>query len=838
MFAKSKKFKQHNKRYIVMYIIIAALFVLFSFLSEAFFSWNTLISLFIQSAAVAFSAIGMTFIILTGKIDLSVGSVVALAGCVAALTMQAMNPYSLFTAVIGVVITLVVPVIVGVISGIMIGYLGVNAFIVTLAVMSIARGLTFTLSNAARVLIPNPYYNALHSTTLFGEIPIVIPFLVIAYIVAWLLLTKTTFGRKTYAVGDNPIAARASGIAINRHTIMVYAVSGLFVGMAAIMLAARSQTAQPTAGLGLEFNVITAVVIGGISLSGGQGSIKGTVLGVTVSAIIFTGMGLMNVSPFYVNIIRGVLLLIAVMSTQINWGAKTKVDDASVALSKILEKIKSDKQKTLSLKDISKSFPGVKALENVNLDLRRGCVHALCGENGAGKSTLIKILSGVHTKDAGEILVDGVPINIKSSMDSQKLGVSVIYQELALVPELKVYQNIYLGKEIENKFKFLLDAPRMIKNSKAILSKMDLNIKLTSKVSDLTVGQQQMVEIVKAIMSNAWIVVMDEPTSAISEVDKKNLFKIIADLKEQGVAIVYITHRMQEIFEIADDVTVLRDGQHVVTLPVDQVDEQSLIKYMVGRELHSVFDREKNEIGEVVLEVKDLYRKGVFEPISFKVYKGEVLGFSGIIGAGRTEIMRCIFGLDKPDGGEIYLGGTQEKFVSPSDAIEAGVMYVSEDRRREGIIPHLSIRENISLPSLKWLSKLGFVALAKEKDLAQKYIDLLSIRTPSQEQMIGNLSGGNQQKVCLGKWLARRPKVIILDEPTRGIDVAAKSEIHKLIAQLAEEGIGVILISSEMPEIIGASDRVIVLHEGVAAAELDDTEFTQERIMAAASGVG
>ena len=350
-----------------------------------------------------------------------------------------------------------------------------------------------------------------------------------------------------------------------------------------------------------------------------------------------------------------------------------------------------------------------------------------------------------------------------------------------------------------------------------------------------------MVEIAKAIDSNAWVVVMDEPTAAITEADKDRLFEIIRDLKSKGIAIVYISHRLSEIFEIADEVSILRDGRLVSTQEIGEVTEASLIKNMVGHAVNDIFDREKTTSDEnpVVLEVKDLYRKGVFEPISFKVRAGEVIGFSGLIGAGRTEIMRCIFGLDKADGGEIYLNGQKLDIHNPMDAIRAGICMVSEDRRKEGIVPAMSVRENITLPSLRWISKGGVVDRKQDGEICENYIQSLAIKTPSSEQAIGNLSGGNQQKCCLAKWLAREPRLIIMDEPTRGIDVGAKAEIHNLIDNLTKQGIAVIMISSELPEIIGASDRIVVLYEGKKMAEFNSKTdvITQEVLMEAASGI-
>jgi len=500
--------------------------------------------------------------------------------------------------------------------------------------------------------------------------------------------------------------------------------------------------------------------------------------------------------------------------------------------------IQNDEQQVLSLKNISKSFPGVKALDNVSIDIKRGTVHALCGENGAGKSTLMKILSGIYTKDKGEILINETPVTISSPIDAEKLGISIIYQELANIPELSVYNNVNLGKEITRRGGIFLNIRKMILKTKDLLQKFDLHINVNQKIDKLTVGQQQMIEIAKAYGSHTWIMIMDEPTSAISESDKDKLFTMIRELKEKNVAIVYISHRMNEIFEIADEITVLRDGQHVITGPIQEFDENKVIMAMVGRNIGDVFNRKRSEIGAPVMEVRNLYKRNVFEPISFAVRRGEVLGFSGLVGAGRTEIMRCIFGLDKADGGEIYLNGEKLNIKSPTDAIREGILLVSEDRRREGIIPNMVIRENITLASLPFINKLGWINKVKDISISEEYIKKLNIRTPSREHLISNLSGGNQQKVCLAKWLNLDPKVIIMDEPTRGIDVGAKAEIHKLIEMLTMQGIAIIMISSEMPEIIGVSDRIIVLYEGKMTGEFNSDELlTQEILMKSAAGI-
>jgi ribose transport system ATP-binding protein len=475
----------------------------------------------------------------------------------------------------------------------------------------------------------------------------------------------------------------------------------------------------------------------------------------------------------------------------------------------------------------------------VSIDIKRGTIHALCGENGAGKSTLIKILAGVYTKDEGEILINGIPVQINSPIDAQNIGISVIYQELSNIPELNISQNVNLGREIPARNKIFVDTKKMEEKTKQLLSRFGLNLNANKSIDSYSVGQQQMVEIAKAVGSNAWIIVMDEPTSAITEADKERLFEVIRELKENNIAVVYISHRMSEVFEIADEITILRDGKHIISGPIENFDEKSVIKYMVGREIDDIFTREKNNRpGEEVLRVENLYRKGVFEPISFTVRSGEVVGFCGLMGAGRTEIMRCIFGLDKADGGEIYLRGKKLNIKCPMDAINAGISYISEDRRREGIVPHLSVRENTTLAALSLISSYGWIDKRKDLDYTESYINFLNIKTPSTEQYVMNLSGGNQQKVCLARWLIRKPEVIIMDEPTRGIDVGAKAEIHKLIDQMTKEGIAVILISSELPEIIGASNRIIVLYEGKKVKEyaVDDT-LTQEELMKHAAGL-
>lgn len=849
-----KGFLGKNIRYLVLIGVIIILIATFGRMTPTFFSVGTLTNFIRQNAVLYVASVGMMIIMLTGGLDLSVGSTGALAGMMAALAMKRVGMETPMAGWLGVLIVILVGIVVGTANGLFIGYLKISPFMTTLAMQSITRGMTIAISGNGRVVVDNKMYTWLGKETIripLGKetvfsLPVSIFLIAAVFVCIYILLRKTTFGRKLYAVGGNPVAAICSGIDARKMTLVAYIMNSVLMCIASIVWVGRTMSAVPRQGSGFEFNVLTAVILGGCGLAGGIGTMTGTFIGATLLGVITTGLGMIHVPPYVIYWIQGGLIVLAVyidtMSGKMR--QRKKVEQLSphhathTERQSITEIIEQNEQEILELDGISKSFPGVKALDDVSIKFERGKVHAIMGENGAGKSTLMKILTGVYKMDQGEIKINGVPVRIRNPVEAQKFGISIIYQEFALVPFMSVAQNVFLGKEIPSRLGLFISRRKMRKAAREILKRVNLRMDVNEIIQNCRVGQQQMVEIAKAVCANSWVVVMDEPTSSLTEDDKEKLFEIIQALKEDGVAVVYISHRMSEIFSIADDVTVLRDGKHVITAPISEVDEHSLIKHMVGREITDVFSREKAEMKDVVLEVKDISRKGVFNPISFTVRAGEVLGFSGLMGAGRTEIMRCLFGLDKADTGEIFVDGEKVEITSPQAALKAGICLVSEDRRREGIIPTLSVRENVAIPSLGELSKGGFVDSIKEHALAIEYVDKLSIRTPSVEQRIANLSGGNQQKVCLAKWLALNPKVIILDEPTRGVDVGAKAEIHKLIEGLAKAGIAIIIISSELPEIMGASDRIIILYEGCQTGEfeMDDT-VTQEMIMKSAAGL-
>jgi inositol transport system ATP-binding protein len=485
----------------------------------------------------------------------------------------------------------------------------------------------------------------------------------------------------------------------------------------------------------------------------------------------------------------------------------------------------------LQVQNLSKSFAGVKALDNVELKVKRGEVHALMGENGAGKSTFMKILIGMHTPDSGEIFFEAQSTTHKNVHAVLKKGIAMIHQELLLVPEMTVAQNLFLGKETTGWFSWWVDDKRIHEQAAALLGKVGLNIDPQKKLKHLRVAEMQMVEIAKAIANEAKIIIMDEPTSAISDKEVDTLFSIIHDLKQKGVAIIYISHKLEEIFAIADTITVLRDGKYISTTPASRLDKNTLISLMVGRELTTVFPEMENTKNSIMLSVKDLCRKNTFSDITFDVHSGEVLGIAGLMGAGRTEVARAICGLDTFESGEIYLKGKKVKIRSSKDALAHGIGYVSEDRKGVGLIPGMSLRHNITLASLKNHSKGWVINHTSENAAVNKMIHDLRIKTSGMEQPVKYLSGGNQQKVVIGKVLLSSPDVIILDEPTRGIDVGAKSEIYRLIHQLTATGIAVILISSELPEILGMSDRILVMSKGKLRATLPRKEATQEKIM-------
>ena len=498
----------------------------------------------------------------------------------------------------------------------------------------------------------------------------------------------------------------------------------------------------------------------------------------------------------------------------------------------------------LRMTGISKSFPGVHALQDVSLEIYPGECLALMGENGAGKSTLMKVLSGVYAPDAGTVEIQGTQVTLTNPHQAQQLGISIIYQEFNLFPNMSVEENVFIGREPSRGG--VVDRRTLRQNTRELLDRLGVRLHPGAPVGDLSVAQQQMVEIAKALSYNARIVIMDEPTSALTDTEVTALFEIIRGLKQQNLGVIFISHRIEEVLEIADRIEVLRDGRNAGEILTADATPARIVQMMVGRPLSDLFQKEVSEaVGDPVLEVRGVSRapaKGdtsstSIQDISFAIRSGEIVGLAGLVGSGRTELARSIFGADRIDSGQILVEGKPVALKHPLDAIELGIGLVPEDRKQQALVLGLPVRENVSLANLGALTTAGFVRRSAERTITQRFIDALQIRTPSMEQKVVNLSGGNQQKVVLAKWLALNPKLLIVDEPTRGIDVGAKAEVHLLLSRLAQQGVGILMISSELPEILGMSDRILVMREGRIAGELSRAEATQEAIMSLATGL-
>ena len=494
-----------------------------------------------------------------------------------------------------------------------------------------------------------------------------------------------------------------------------------------------------------------------------------------------------------------------------------------------------ENQPVLELRNIRKTFPGVVALDEVSFNLSRREVHVLLGENGAGKSTLMKILSGAYRKDSGEILIDGRRVEITGTRQAQELGISIIYQEFNLIPHLSAAENIFLGRE-PTVVPGILDRRKLFQDAEQLIKSLGVRLDPRTRVSALSVAEQQIVEIAKALSVDAKILLMDEPTSGLTRSEIERLFGTIGNLREKGVALIYISHRMEELFEIGDRVTILRDGRYIATHPIAQVTAAQLVRLMADREIKEHFPKRKTAPGEELLRVERLNRRHHLRDVSFRLRRGEVVGLAGLLGSGRTALARALFGADPTDSGRVFVKGRERSIKSPADAIRLGIAFLTEDRKRNGLVLTLSVKHNVSLPNTRRLSRFGVMRGGEEKTLAERTVRELRIKTPGIDQKVMFLSGGNQQKVVLGKWLAHEADLVIFDEPTRGIDVGAKQEIYQLMNRLTAAGAGILMISSDLPEILGMSDRILVMHRGRIAGELAAEEATQEKVLSLALG--
>jgi ribose transport system ATP-binding protein len=495
-----------------------------------------------------------------------------------------------------------------------------------------------------------------------------------------------------------------------------------------------------------------------------------------------------------------------------------------------------DNHAYLRMQGISKSFPGVQALKSVDFSVVRGEIHALVGENGAGKSTLMKILTGALLGDEGQISLGHQVVQIKSPGDAQQLGISMIHQELSLIPYLTVGQNIFLGREPRARLGAFIDWPELYSQAQVLLDQLNVNVDSQASVQDLSIAQRQMVEVAKALSFNADLIAMDEPTSSLTDRETEVLFQVMRSFKERGISIIFISHRLEEVFAIADRITVLRDGETIGTADVSELDVDQVVRMMVGRELGELYPKDDIERKGVVLEASGLADGRELRPVDVALQSGEILGIAGLAGAGRTALAETLFGVRTAVKGQIKIGGKLTRIQHPGQAIRLGIGFVPEDRKLQGLFLNMAVSENVVISALPEVSRYSFINFSQADKLAREFVDKLKIRTPSLKQRIRNLSGGNQQKVIIARWLTLKPKILILDEPTRGIDVATKAEIHALMNQLAKEGVAVMMVSSDLPEVLGVSDRILVMRAGKIVAEFSGQEATQDKIMHAATG--
>jgi len=491
----------------------------------------------------------------------------------------------------------------------------------------------------------------------------------------------------------------------------------------------------------------------------------------------------------------------------------------------------------LLMKNISKKFGKVQVLKNAELHVKHKEIHALVGENGAGKSTLMKILTGIYTRDSGKVIINGKEEEFSSIKDSEKRGIAFIHQELNVLNNISVVENMFLGKEMKNKFG-LLDKKKMENLAREKLSLLGLDVHPNTLISEISVGESQLVEIAKALLMDAQLIIMDEPTAALTDKEMDVLFNIIRDLRDKGVSFIYISHRLEEIINLCDEITVMRDGTFIEQRSVSGITIDDIVSLMVGYDIDDRFPRVEVPVGEVILSVEGLTKKGKFEDVNFKLHKGEILGFSGLMGAGRTDIMHAIFGSVPFDSGTIYINQEKVNIKSPIVAKKLGIGFITEDRKNEGLILQNSVADNMVLPSIKEFTSNKFIQKKKITEVTKEYIEMLNIRTPNQDIQVNNLSGGNQQKIVIAKWLLTKPKILILDEPTRGVDVGAKKEIYQIVNELKKQGVSIIFVSSELPELLGICDRIAVMHEGKIKKIFGRNEATQEKIMEYATGGG
>ena len=788
---------------LLLLLLIALATAGFTAARPDFFTLSNLLNIGQQSASVAIVAFGMTGVIIARGIDISVGGTTAAAGVVSAMALVSTGsgPLAILAAVAA-------GAAFGTLNAALIAGLGISSFMATLGTMALSRGAALSLSKASSIAVSDPWMLWPGQATVLGVPAAFVLALILC--AAWrFLLRRTVIGRSVFAVGGNSIAAQASLVPVKAVQSFTYIVCGASAGVAAVVGIGRLGSAQPLAGTGLEFAAITAAVVGGASLAGGRGSAVGTLLGAVAIGTINSGLAFLQVSQQVTYMVSGALILIAVLLRgDLPWASlltMRRVTSRAAA-------VRADgASRSLRITGLTKRFSGITVLDAVSFDLESGEVVALMGENGAGKSTLVKCISGIHEPDGGNVSFGGTDTSF--AMD-----IAVIHQHFSLVPDLTIAESLSLGREVATLG--VLRRSVMRRRAAGALRDVGLDRHVDTPVRDLTMGERQMLEVAKALLASAWLIVMDEPTSALSNRERNQLYAIVRKLAACGCCILYISHKMEEVRELAARAIVLRDGRLVGDLPMRGTGDRDLINLMVGRELGTVFPWVQAALGDTLVEVRNLKTAGLLRDVSLTLRQGEVLGLAGLMGSGRTDILRCIAGLEGFTGGRIALRGAALPSGAQARSAAAGVAFVPEDRRAEGLVGGLSVGDNLGLVWMRRNNMAGVVSLPALRRTATDLIRSLDVRPPFASKPAGTLSGGNQQKVVIGKWLAVAPQIILLDEPTSGVDVGAKSEIHRIIGELKAAGGAVLLVSSELPELLGVSDRVIVVRDGRTVGEL------------------
>lgn len=830
----------------ILVAAIAAAIAFFGVQTDGFVVPSNLINIVQQTAVISLVAFGMTVVIVNRGIDLSVGSSLALAGVLGAKALQASGGSTL----VAVTVVIGTAAVVGAVNGLLVAVLRVNAFMATLGMYALAGGAAISLSKGAATPIANAAILWLGSGTLLGiPVPALVAFLGLALF--YVLMRRTILGRWFYAQGGHRGSAIASGIPVRRVEFLAYVIAGLVVGLGSLVTMGRLSSAQPLAGSGLEFSAITAAIIGGTSLKGGRGDVVNTFLGSIFVGVVSAGLSFLGVDQAMIYVSTGSLIVVAVLVSQRevlqSFGDRMAqlrhLSRPGLITREPTERDESQRTDTetaptghrLGVEQIEKKFPGVTALRSVSFEIESGEVVALLGENGAGKSTLVKILAGNYQPTAGKILLDGVQAHFSDPDASQRSGIAVIHQHFTLVPDLTVAENLFLGNEPKRGMFGPVRRRLMRSRAAELLDELSIPCSPDALVATLSVGHRQMIEIAKAVHAQAWLVIMDEPSSALSSRERERLYEFVERLKNRNTAILYISHKMDEIYQLASRAVVLRDGQLVGAPQLAAVAPRELVSMMVGRDIETVFPYAAAEVGNPCLVVRNASDGGVLRDASLEVRAGEVVGLVGLMGSGRSELMRLIMGLSPIERGDIEVLGHEGSGRTVAENASLGVAFVPEDRHVEGIFPDLSVADNISLLWLRNNSRFGWLPQSRQRKMVGDTIEELRVRPASPWREIRFLSGGNQQKVVLGRWLSLSPRLVLLDDPTRGVDVGAKSEIHALVAELKRQGVGVLLTSSETPEVLGVADRLVVMRQGKTVAAYD-RGVSEEQVMSQAFG--